>query len=328
MSRNRDNNGNGIIDEDEVRWFMASSTQLMGLFLGGYGIESASRLYQRNIQQQTSSDQEVWRQHVIASSRYPGRNNSNNNARVLWAEEGLTGSDISYTSTADGATKNFSTRCVRNLGYDPVSDGDFSYAPITSEPENYIQVSRMKNGEIWPDSKGYDKDVYYIFDCSRINTPSLRYYTDRELVAHDENNEASSLYKKFEVASKAESEKYKIPTSLGGRNPQYIDQMNAYLDESDNIGNNPFCPNGYRLANVREVAVLWNFIPSKDKSSFLGSIFCHSRTHWSFGVAGEKNKGLTSKSWGWTISNEKIIMANQGRQTTSYIRCVRDVKTN
>lgn len=45
----------------------------------------------------------------------------------------------------------------------------------------------MKNGEIWPDSKGYDKDVYYIFDCSRINTPSLRYYTDRELVAHDEN---------------------------------------------------------------------------------------------------------------------------------------------
>ncbi len=86
------------------------------------------------------------------------------------------------------------------------------------------------------------------------------------------------------------------------------------------MGNNPFCPDGYRLANVREVAVLWNFIPSKDKSSFLGSIFCHSRTHWSFGVAGEKNKGLTSKSWGWTISNEKIIMANQGRQTTSYIR--------
>ena len=38
-----------------------------------------------------------------------------NNARVLWAEEGLTGSDISYTSTADGATSQFSTRRVRDV---------------------------------------------------------------------------------------------------------------------------------------------------------------------------------------------------------------------
>lgn len=328
LSRNRDNNGNGIIDQDEVRWYMAASNQLMGLFLGGYGIESASRLYQRSIAEQESSDPEVWRQHVIASSRYPGRTNSNNNARVLWAEEGLTGSDISYTSTADGATSQFSTRCVRNLGYDAVSGGDFSYAPITSEPENYIHVKRMKNGAEWPEPKAFDKDVYYIFDCTRINAPSLRYYTDRELVAHDENNEASSLYKMFESASKAESEKHKIPTSLSGFNPQYINQMNDYLDLSDNIGHNPFCPDGYRLCNVREVAVLWSFIPTKDRTSYLSGIFNHSRTHWSFGVDGEKDKGLPNKSWGWTISSEKIIMANFNKQTTSYIRCVRDVKVN
>lgn len=113
-----------------------------------------------------------------------------------------------------------------------------------------------------------------------------------------------------------------------GLNPQYINQMNDYLDLSDNIGHNPFCPDGYRLCNVREVAVLWSFIPTKDRTSYLSGIFNHSRTHWSFGVDGEKDKGLPNKSWGWTISSEKIIMANFNKQTTSYIRCVRDVKVN
>ena len=328
LSRNRDNNGNGIIDQDEVRWYMAASNQLIGLFLGGYGIERDARLYQRSAQEQKSTDQEVWRQHVIASSRYPGRSNSNNNARVIWAEEGLTGSDISFTTAADGATTTFSTRCVRNLGYDPVSNGDFSFAPITSEPENYILVSRMKNGAEHPSNKAFDKDVYYIFDCSRINEPSLRYYTNRELVAHDENNEAACLYKKFEVASKAESEKHAIPTSLAGLNPRYINQMNAYLDKTDNIGDNPFCPDGYRLCNVREDAVLWSFIPESDQKSFLTGVVNHSRTHWSFGVAGTKNKNLASKSWGWSITSAKILMANENKndQQTQYIRCVRDIK--
>ena len=43
------------------------------------------------------------------------RNGVEEVTRVLWAEEGLTGSDISYTSTADGATSQFSTRCVRDI---------------------------------------------------------------------------------------------------------------------------------------------------------------------------------------------------------------------
>lgn len=48
MSRNRDNNGNGVIDQDEVRWYMGSHNQLIGLFIGSYGIEGDARLYQRN----------------------------------------------------------------------------------------------------------------------------------------------------------------------------------------------------------------------------------------------------------------------------------------
>lgn len=332
MSRNRDNNGNGLIDQDEVRWYMAASNQLIGLFMGGYGIEGAARLYQRSLQERQSTDAEVWRQHVIASTRYPGRNNSNNNARVSWAEEGVNGSDISFTDRGAGATTYFSTRCVRNLGYDAENNCDLTDSPLTSEPENYIQVRRMRNGEEYPlvnpstgKNQAWDKYVYYEFDCSRINEASLRYYTDRELVPHDENDEAACLYRKFVVASKADSETR--PTStINGYNAHYINQLNAYLDDTNNIGENPFCPTGYRLPNVREDAVLWSFIPSTDFGSFLQGVVNHSRTHWSFGVSGVNNKRQGKNFWGWAINNEKMLMAIANNNSTNYLRCVKDVK--
>lgn len=334
MSRNRDNNGNGIIDQDEVRWYMAASNQLIGLFLAGYGIEGGARLYQRTTQQRQSSDPEVWRQHVIASTRYPGKTNSNNNARVSWAEEGLNGSDISYTDKRFGATEYFTTRCVRNLGYDSASDGDITTAPLTSEPENYILVRRMRNEQEYPlknpdtgaDQK-YDRYVYYEFDCTRINTASIRYYTDRELVAHDEHEEAASLYKKFVSASQAESETKPI-SKVDGYDAHYINQLNAYLDDPNHIGENPFCPSGYRLCNVREDAVIWSFVPTEDINDYLKSMFNHSRTHWSFGVAGTNDKHQSQDFWGWSIASGKMLMAvkNSSAQSTPYLRCVRDVK--
>ena len=331
MSRNRDNNGNGLIDPDEVRWYMAASNQLIGLFLGGYGIEGAARLYQRSLQQRQSSDPEVWRQHVIASTRYPGRSNSNNNARVSWAEEGVNGSDISFYSKPDGSTDYFSTRCLRNLGYDPENDCDITQSPMTTEPENYISVKRMRNGQEYPlynatgSKQLYDKYVYYEFDCSRINEASLRYYTDRELVPHDENDEAACLYRKFTVASKADSETR--PTStVNGYNAHYIDQLNAYLDDTNNIGENPFCPTGYRLCNVREDAVLWSFIPTDDIGSFLQNVINHSRTHWSFGEDGVNNKHQSKRFWGWSISSAKMLMAVANNTSTNYLRCVKDIK--
>lgn len=340
LSRNRDNNGNGVIDSSEVRWYMAASNQLIGIFLGGYGIEGSARLYQRSAQDRASDDRETWRQHVIASTRYPGRSNSNNNARVLWAEEGLTGSDISFTNTNDGATEQFSTRCLRNVGsYQPTPGGnyvDITDADFSVEPTSYIDVIRMRNGSEYPlkdpvtgKTNSYDNYVYYVFDCSRINTASLRFYTDRELVAHDERDEAACLYKKFVVASRAESETKPVPEKIGTYNVKYLNQMNAYLDDPDNIEANPFCPSGYRLCNVREDAVIWSFVPTTELGSFLPSgTINHSRTHWSFGDSGSANKHLSNHSWGWTISSAKIIMGNVNKndQKTAYLRCVKDIK--
>ena len=332
MSRNRDNNGNGLIDRDEIRWYMAASNQLVGIFLGGYGIDYDSQLYQRTLVEQMSDDRNTWRQHVIASTRNTG-NNSDARARVVWAEEGMTGSDIGYYSVKDGSTDWYNTRCVRNLGHDPNSpeaSKDFTFAPLEDEPEALIQVKRFRSdGTEYPagGSNSYNSGVYYEFDCTNINEASLRYYTDRELVSHDETHEASCLYKKFTVASQMVSVQYPIPSGkVDGKEVQYINQLNEYLD--DHIGKNPFCPEGYRLPNAREDAVIWSFIPTADRDQFLSGIMNHSRTHWSFGVAGVNNKNLSNKSWGWTISSSKIIMGNHNNQKTGSLRCVKDIKVN
>lgn len=333
MSRNRDNNGNGVIDQDEVRWYMGSDRQLMGLFMGAYGIEGDARLYQVSAEDRLSDDRNVWRQHVIASTRYPNRTDSNLNARVIWAEEGLNGSDLSYYGPNKGSTDYFSTRCVRNLGYYTKSDGteeDITHADPSVTPDPFVITTRLhinSSGEVERNyTGGYDNKVFYEFDCSRINTASLREKQSFELVNHDENNKAACLSEGF--ISIPVSQAITVPESISflGVNyePRYARDMNRYLDATWGLVSNPFCPEGYRLPNVREDAMLWNFIPANDLNYFNGTIN-HSRTHWSFGVDGTTPKsGLTS--WGWSISKEKILMADvhEPSQRTTSIRCVRD----
>ena len=61
MSRNRDNNGNGIIDRDEVRWYLASVRQLIGLYVGDGVLESSVRIYNRSTADRDSTDAARWR---------------------------------------------------------------------------------------------------------------------------------------------------------------------------------------------------------------------------------------------------------------------------
>ena len=323
MSRNRDNNGNGTIDENEVRWYMGATNQLIGLFLGSYGIEGDARLYQRNVQERSSTDNDVWRQHIIASTQYGS--NSSTSPRVFWAEEGISGSDPSG-SRSWSSINTYGTRCVRNLGYDPISGGDFTDASLTAEPEFYITMSRKKNGADYNGS--YDENVYYEFDCSRINQASLRYYTNRELVQHDEDGEQACLYKKFTVAPKKDAVIINDVPEIKGKNT--IKKINEFIN--DYIGLNPYCPPGYRLPNVREIAIIRNFIPSGDVEGFFikGDYYAVTRTYWSFGINGKyyhPDRRYVNDKYGWAASHSKVIMM-EASKSTPQVRCVKDVKVD
>ena len=357
MSRNRDNNGNGVIDLDEVRWYMGATNQLYGLFLGSYGIDGDAKLYQRNVMERASTTNDVWRQHVIASTRYTdkGATNSNTNPRVIWAEEGVTGSEPTSSFNFSGIDR-FSTRCLRNLGISRI-DQDITYAgqiandkTVTGvEPQSYIQVKRIKNGEEYPSTAviestypdynygngayKWDGDVSYEFDCSRVNKASIRYFWPKELDFTDEFDMAACLPEKFLVASKNANPKI-VVADIPGLSKSNFEGINTYLNE--NIGDNPFCPPGYRLPNIRELVLLRYFLPETltvIKDNFIGkglNVIC--RTKWSFGVYGAHPKtglsygnGKQPSYTGWATTTDKIIMCKLNEHTTEYVRCVKDI---
>lgn len=221
MSRNRDNNGNGVIDRDEIRWYLASVRQLIGMYVGDGVLESSVRIYNRSTADRNSPDPARWRQHVISSTKYL----SDSEPTIIWGEEGISTGNISG-SLAEGNTK-FTVRCVRNLGM--AND-----APINETPDDYIQYSKNADGS-------------YTFECTHINESALRYYSSRELDYEDERATANCLYKKFETAPADQS------WTSGAVS------FKALNDEVSKYGSSVYagyCPDGYRLPSQTELAVM------------------------------------------------------------------------
>lgn len=222
MSRNRDNNGNGVIDRDEIRWYLASVRQLIGMYVGDGVLESSVRIYNRSTADRNSPDPARWRQHVISSTKY---SKTSSEPTVIWGEEGISTGDISG-SLAEGNTK-FTVRCVRNLGM--AND-----APINKTPDDYIQYSKNADGS-------------YTFECTHINESALRYYSSRELDYEDERATANCLYKKFETA----------PADQRWTSGEV--SFKALNDEVSKYGSSVYagyCPDGYRLPSQTELAVM------------------------------------------------------------------------
>lgn len=221
MSRNRDNNGNGVIDRDEIRWYLASVRQLIGMYVGDGVLESSVRIYNRSTADRLSDDPARWRQHIISSTKYLNKKEPT----IIWGEEGISTGDISG-SLAEGNTK-FTVRCVRNLGM--AND-----APINETPDDYIQYSKNADGS-------------YTFECTHINESALRYYSSRELNYEDERATANCLYKKFETAPADQS------WTSGAVS------FKALNDEVSKYGSSVYagyCPDGYRLPSQTELAVM------------------------------------------------------------------------
>ena len=343
LSRNRDNDGDEIIDPEEIRWYMASDVQLVGVFLGAYGIEGDARLYQRSATHQASGNKNDWRQHVIASNRYLNDesvdqwNNSNRYARVIWAEEGANGSSLNVTGNEQ--TDNFSTRCVRNLGYymDGGQRKDITLTEDTeTEPNAYVTVTRKhlnEDGTVTvPFTGAYDNRTFYEFDCSRINLASLREPVDHELIGHDENSKMACLPAKFESAPEINLINLNNYTNYSFNNRTYnlkkIEELNKYLDDSfPNLDVNfRECPEGYRLPNAKEMTLMWNTLtalPTGD-SDYLGKSDNNaspSRTHWSMGREGSRKM---ANKWGWGMSDFHMLMSDVGKEYNKP-RCVRDL---
>lgn len=288
MSRNRDNNGDGKIDRDEVRWYMAATRQLVGLFVGQGLLHNDSRLYNRSAEDRKSDDVNLWMQHVISSTIY-SQNSNSNDPEIIWAEEGISTGPYSYSSPSDPVPSKMTVRCVRNLGYIDGSTPSEDYS-LDKMPEDYIQLDGN------------------VFTATHLNEKALRYYSSRELPLASETSTENHLYKKFQVAA----------SPVTGPDANFYN-FNANIDKAIAAGqNNPYCPEGYRAPNQIELTIMLYYGMTE---GFRGTLM--TRTFWSFGALGS---GKITNKYGFCKSDGHISL--YAGAVTNTTRCVRDIRVD
>lgn len=290
MTRNRDNNGDGKIDRDEVRWYAASIRQLIGIYVGEGVISPTSRLYNRSPEDRANKDTPAkWMQHVC-SSTWQGSGES-----LVWAEEGI--STGPYGAGQEGASDKMSVRCVRNFGM----DANHSLEDI---PQDYVQKEQN------PDNGAT------VYNLSFVNKASLRDYSSIELPLHLENEKENYLYEKFEVATEF------VP----GNSLTFQGFNEAITTAISQGGSNPYCPKGYRTPNQREMAIMaYNKLyDNTEFNEYNGSSKGNmmSRTAFSFGYYGSKT---VEYKFGYGYSSVITLHKEMQASTT---RCVKDIRVD
>lgn len=166
MSRNRDLNGNGTIDEDEIRWYAPAVNQYIGLWIGEEVMSTEAKLFNK----QTST---------LSTSNDPGCRmlyyTSTKGINTYFSEEGMA------TNNHNGKWKATLIRCVRNL---QSNDKDKGYAKTPTQ--------------FWTTSNS-DKDV----ELDKVDSRALTVGgNSNELIRHTERSEINKPAKSFRIADK------------------------------------------------------------------------------------------------------------------------------
>lgn len=297
MLRNRDLDGDNIIDENEVRWYLASIDQLTDLWIGEAAIPNA-KLYTK------SADQNNVPLEHVASSSYHVNTRYNNNPWIIWAEEGASRGPKSQDESYGN---NYSYRCVRNLGlslddidkvpddYVVVTDGSRTINSVTYTEKN-IDVSRMASNTLRPTSED-----------NLLPTP---------LTERDEYNNNRPPRKFAMIVSTSNNESGLYPQSGG------IGWSTLYTNEK--LGSP--CPRGYRTPNQRELMLMYTTFPEYfGAHGYMnnGNYFYLCKTGFSFNGWGDYNNriGFAFAYSPGGYGNLQLLPWD----VSGKVRCVRDV---
>lgn len=309
MTRNRDNNGDGVIDQDELRWYTASVNQLVGMWIGNEALSLTARLYQPKDETSTGDDeasQLLWRSETVSSTC-----TDINNPRIIRAEEGATKSN--YTTfwgkfNASIRDKVTSVRCVRNVGtyQDKGTTKEISEAPFDKMVDQYydFEAGQDPNGKAWPNSDGS-----YTILFSRLNSKAIREYTAEDLPYHEEYSMNNRVYLRLTAQNKDDR------GSVTDYGKQRI--MNANITV-----HNDYCPPGYRVPNMTELLMMVSLLP---RDYWIANKLYPCRSYYSRGYLGSRRTTGETGKIGWTFDEKdfRVHMQNDGDACTD-IRCVRD----
>ena len=302
MTRNRDLNGNNVIDPGEVRWCLASIDELTDLWIGENALPQTAKLYKGD---------GTYMEHMASSS------GSTSTPWIIWAEEGASRgqyNDGSYNKS------NYTYRCIRYLG--------ISLDNVDATPTDYVQVTSATT-----EVSSYGTS--YRIDVSRLSNAAKRDLQDsgHELPVHYERGTdyLNMPYTAFEVLITPYGD-----GATARRWKDYDDTNVIGLKSMMNYGGNSnLCPPGYRVPNQRELMLMYTSLNENNGYNVPWSDSYWSSTQFSysnnqtlynaerpgFGTSGI-NLILTSVAWGWNQGSYEP----SGDNIAGKVRCVRDVK--
>ena len=194
MSRNRDLNGNGRIDDNEVRWYLPSLNEYIRIGIGSNAISNAAQLYmgdKMNIKKPSISGSYtngypidyIWDGALYYTSSLADE-------RVYWAVE--RGSYSPDGQDWGGGNEPKPIRCIRALPATS-NENDISTVHVESDA-SYI-------GHNIPGQVGYDDSKPIVLEFSdRLVDDLYRERTDDVLIPHNEDASANSYYDGIFVA--------------------------------------------------------------------------------------------------------------------------------
>lgn len=165
MSRNRDLNGNGTIDDNEIRWYAPAVNQYIGLWIGEEVISTEAKLFNKKTTTLSKDNDPGCRMLYYTSTR---------GINTYFSEEGMA------TNNHDGKWKATLIRCVRNL---QSNDNDEGYAKSPTK--------------FWK-TRNSNKDV----ELDKVDSRALTVGgSSNELIEHTERSEINKPAKSFRIAN-------------------------------------------------------------------------------------------------------------------------------
>lgn len=164
LTRNRDLNGNGTLEDDEIRWYNPARDQVLGLWIGEPAMPAEAALYPRSTEGLARP---------AAGSAWPIFTSTGGNNRVIYGEQGSSFGD------AGSAPNGGYVRAVRNLGAG------------VPDAESY----RQKADAYYEYNSGNRTIELFLTDNA------LRAFSNRELASHNERSVVNRPPKMFQVAA-------------------------------------------------------------------------------------------------------------------------------
>lgn len=304
--RNRDLDGDGIIDNNEVQWYLATIDQMSDLYVGEPAMPPYVHLYNEDNPDGTYSlgNNTYYATHYTTSSIL------SNSPKVYWAEEyGATSTYANSTGwgqspQADGKHV-VSLRCLRNLG--------MAYNS-TDLPQDYISI---KNGtpNISSNADRFNEtDNEYHVCIDFLNPIAIRETFD---------NGQPLPYIELGILGSQDNSPY---TEGFYVRKDFVETTwhNAYTNE---IAMSSICPDGYRMPNQREMIIMtkyldgWNYVKNYGAyTMFNGQVITTLRGDEEYGTFYYYTGGSNPHRIGRTKSNSYENAGSGG----CAVRCVKD----